>query len=308
MALQILRRLALTVGIVFIIVSATWGMMRLAPGDPITIERGLSETDRAKLLAQYEARHNYPAYLGHLARGSLGTSYVQGERPVWQILKNSIPVSFSLGGIAMMFALVLGLVSGVIASQFPNRWPDQLSMLLALVGLSIPAFVLGPLLQMNLSLRWDLFDISGWWQPSLGEGSWRNIILPSVTLCAIPAATIARLTRSSMLESMRQDFIRTARAKGLGRWTTAVRHGLRNAVLPVLSYLGPASAAVLMGSIVVESVFSIPGLGEHFIKGAINRDYEVVLGIVILYSTLLLLFNLVIDILYTKVDPRISDI
>ncbi|MDP2660183.1 MAG: ABC transporter permease, partial [Dehalococcoidia bacterium] len=275
MAAQILRRLALMGFILLVIVSATWAMMSLAPGDAITLERGLNESDRAAKLAQYQAQHNFITYLKELLwQGSLGTSYVQGERPVWEILSPAIPVSFSLGGYAMLLALIGGLAAGVLSSQFHNRAPDQGAMLLSLVGLSVPAFVLGPLLQMNFSLRWDWFALSGWWQPGLDEGSWRNIVLPALTLSAIPGATIARLTRSSMLEAMNQDYIRTALAKGLGRWEIAIRHGLRNAVMPVLSYVGPAAAAVLMGSIVVESVFKIPGLGEHFINGARNRDYE----------------------------------
>ncbi|MGE4158839.1 MAG: ABC transporter permease [Planctomycetota bacterium] len=303
---MIARRLGLAAFILLAIVALTYGMMNLVPGDAFVGERSLSGRALEDKIADYKARHNFPRYVRGILQGDLGTSYPQGETPVWDLIGPAVGVSFALGGLAMGLALALGLACGVTGAFFHNRIPDRLAMFLALVGLSVPAFVLGPILQLTLGLRFHWVDVAGWWHPfgASSSGSWDLMILPALTLSAIPAATIARLVRSSLLEALQQDYVRTALSKGLSRWKAAIRHGLRNALLPVVAYLGPAAAGVLMGSIVVEQVFNVPGLGRHFVKGATNRDIEVVLGIVLLDSALLLLFNLLSDLAIRKLDPR----
>jgi len=305
---MIVRRLALIVFIVFAIISMTYGMIALSGGSAITNERAISDAATRELqIKQYYEKHNYLLYLKNIVQGNLGTN--NADVPIKNIIGPAIPISFVLGMLAVVAALMMGLIAGVISAHYHNRWPDRFAMLLALVGLSVPAFVLGPLLQMTFGIQWDLLPVAKWWHPfsEYPSGSFLSMILPVITLASIPAATIARLTRSSMLEALNQDYMRTALSKGLGTFTATLKHGFKNACLPVLSYIGPAAASVLMGSIVVEKIFNIPGLGTHLINGALARDIELVLSVVILYSVLLLLFNLIVDSLYGVIDPRIKE-
>lgn len=240
----------------------------------------------------------YFNYLGHLVRGDLGKS-MKTERNVGETISAALPYTIQLGLQALFVALLIGVPAGLYAGLRQNTPADYTTMTLAMVGVSIPNFVLGPLLIMYFAL--DL----GWFRPN-GWDSFQDSILPSITLGLFYAAYIARLTRGGMLEIIRKDFIRTARAKGLSESAVVLRHSLRGAILPVISFLGPAFARLLTGSVVVEEIFAIQGVGRLFVRSALNRDYNMVLGTVILYSTLLVLLNLVVDILYTIIDPRVS--
>lgn len=240
----------------------------------------------------------YVIYVATLLQGSLGGSMVT-DRTVLETLGAALPYTIQLGIQALLIALLIGVPAGLIAGLRQNTLPDYGVMTVAMVGVSIPNFVLGPLLIMLFSLKLGWFTAVGW-------ESWSDSVLPSITLGLFYAAYIARLTRGGMLEVIRKDYIRTARAKGLTEQIVVLRHALKGALLPVVSYLGPAFAALLTGSVVVEEIFNLPGVGTHFVRSALNRDYNLVLGTIILYSSLLVVLNLVVDILYTVLDPRVS--
>ncbi len=299
----ILRRLAEFLPVLFVIVSLSFFLMRLAPGGPFDQERALPEQVRVNIEARYHLNEplwrQYLQYLGEVARGDLGPSFRYPDRSVNELLGLGFPVSLTLGLCALAVALSLGGMAGVLAGLRRNSFFDYFTMSFALFGVSVPNFVLGPILML-------LFALWLRWLPLAGWGTWRHVVLPSVTLGMFYAAYVARLTRAGMLEVIHQDFIRTARAKGLREAVVVLRHALPGAILPVVTYLGPASAAVLTGSVVVETIFSIPGVGRYFVSGALNRDYTMVLGTVVFYSVLLLAFNLVVDILYAYLDPRVE--
>jgi oligopeptide transport system permease protein len=299
----ILRRVAGFLPVLFLIVSLSFFIMRLAPGGPFDQERVLPDQVRANIEARYHLDEalwkQYVRYLGDISRGDLGPSFRYPDRSVNELLGLGFPVSLLLGACALMVALLLGGTAGLLAGVRRNSFVDYLTMSFALGGVSVPNFVLGPILML-------IFALGLGWLPVAGWGTWRNLILPSVTLGSFYAAYVARLTRAGMLEVIGQDFIRTARAKGLQEATVVMRHALPSAILPVVTYLGPASAAVLTGSVVVETIFSIPGIGRYFVGSALNRDYTMVLGTVVSYSVLLLLFNLIVDVLCAYLDPRVS--
>jgi oligopeptide transport system permease protein len=299
----ILRRVTGFFPVLFVIVSLSFFMMRLAPGGPFDQERALPEQVRANIEARYHLDEplwrQYLRYLGDVAQGDLGPSFRYPDRSVNELLNLGFPVSLTLGLCALGVALTLGGTAGVLAGLRRNGLVDYLTMSFALGGVSVPNFVLGPILML-------IFALGLGWLPVAGWGSWRHLILPSITLGTFYAAYVARLTRAGMLEVIGQDFIRTARAKGLREATVVLRHALPGAILPVVTYLGPASAAVLTGSVVVETIFSIPGIGRYFVSSALNRDYTMVLGTVVFYSVLLLLFNLIVDVLYAYLDPRVQ--
>jgi oligopeptide transport system permease protein len=240
----------------------------------------------------------YAEYLKTLSSGSLGKA-MKSDRTVIETLASGLPFTFQLGIQALIIALFIGIPSGLLAGLKQNQPQDYALMTVAMLGVSIPNFVLGPLLISMFALE------LGWFKPG-GWTSFKDSILPSLTLGLYYAAYIARLTRGGMLEIVRKDFIRTARAKGLTERVVVVRHALKGAMLPVVSYLGPAFAAMLTGSVVVEEIFGIPGVGRHFVLSAINRDYNMVLGTIIMYSTVLVFLNLAVDILYTFLDPQVS--
>jgi oligopeptide transport system permease protein len=299
----IVHRLAGFPPVIFVIVSVSFFLMRLAPGGPFDQERALPEQVRANIEARYHLDEplgrQYLRYLGDVVRGDLGPSFRYPDRSVNELLALGFPVSLTLGLCALAFAVALGGVSGILAALGRNSLVDYLTMTLSLGGVSVPNFVLGPILMLVFALGLGWLPVAGW-------DSWRHLILPSVTLGAFYAAYVARLTRAGMLEVIGQDFIRTARAKGLRESVVVLRHALPGAVLPVLTYLGPASAAVLTGSVVVETIFSIPGIGRYFVSSALNRDYTMVLGTVVFYSVLLVGFNLLVDVLYAYLDPRVQ--
>jgi len=299
----ILRRVAGFIPVLFVIVSLSFLIMRLAPGGPFDQDRALPEQVRANIEARYHLDEplwtQYFRYLGDVTRGDLGPSFRYPDRSVNELLGLGFPVSLLLGSCAMTVALLAGGTAGLLAGVRRNSLVDYLTMSLALGGVSVPNFVLGPILMLVFALGLGWLPVAGW-------GTWRHLILPSLTLGAFYAAYVARLTRAGMLEVIGQDFIRTARAKGLRETVVVLRHALPSAILPVVTYLGPASAAVLTGSVVIETIFSIPGIGRYFVGAALNRDYTLVLGTVVSYSVVLLSLNLAVDVLYAWLDPRVQ--
>jgi oligopeptide transport system permease protein len=299
----LIGRLLVVPPVILVIVTGSFFIARLAPGGPCDTDRALPEAVRVNIEARYHLDEpllrQYLRYLGQVARGDLGPSFRYPDRTVNELLALGAPVSLILGLCALALAVLLGGAAGVVAALRHNRWVDYLTMSLALGGVSVPNFVLGPLLILVFALWLGWLPVAGW-------GTWRHLVLPSVTLGALYTAYVARLARAGMLEVIFQDFVRTARAKGLREATVVVRHALPSAMLPVVSYLGPAAAGALTGSVVVESIFGVPGVGRYFVQSALNRDYTMVLGTVICYSLLLVAFNLIVDCLYAYLDPRVS--
>ena len=303
MARYLVRRLVGFPPVLLVVVTASFFIMRLAPGGPFDMERALPEAVRANIEARYHLDESlgrqYLRYLGDVVRGDLGPSFRYPDRTVNELLALGFPVSATLGVCALGLALVVGGTAGVVAAIRHNRWVDYLTMSLALGGVSVPNFVLGPLLILVFALWLGWLPVAGW-------GTWRHLVLPSVTLAAFYTAYIARLARAGMLEVILQDWVRTARAKGLREAVVVTRHALPGALLPVVSYLGPAAARALTGSVVIETIFGIPGVGRYFIQSALNRDYTMVLGTVVFFSGFLIAFNLIVDCLYAYLDPRVT--
>ena len=299
----LLKRLLELIPTALVIVAASFALVRLAPGSPFSSEKEIPPEVRQKLEAKYGFDKPLPEqfirYLGNLLRGDLGLSTKYPQRTVNEIIANGIPVTLSLAAIALLWSLLVGITAGIIGAIRQNTVWDHVAMTAALVGISVPSFVLGPLLVLTVSLRLHLLPPAGW-------GDWQHVVLPGLTLGTIYAASIARLTRGGMLEVVRSDFIRTARAKGLSESLIVWRHMLRGGLLPVVSYLGPAVASMLTGSVVVEKIFNVPGIGPYFVDAAFNRDYFLVMGIVLLYAFFLLLMNLVVDVVYGFLDPRVD--
>jgi oligopeptide transport system permease protein len=299
----IARRVFGLVIILLAVVTITFFLIRLMPGGPFDRERKLPENIEKQLLAKYKLDGplltQYADYLGDLLHGDLRLSTKYRNRSVSEILSDCLPVSATLGAIAFTIATVGGVLVGSIAAACHNRWIDRVAMLAALVSISLPTFVIGPLLIFAFAISFPILPVGGW-------GGLKSLILPSVTLAAPYLAYIARLTRASMLEVLNQDFIRTARAKGLSEFKVIFKHALRVGILPVISFLGPLAANLLTGSIVVESIFSIPGAGGFFVNSVLNRDGFLLAGVVIVYCALLVLFNLLVDILYGFLDRRIA--
>lgn len=285
------------------IVTGAFFIMRIAPGGPFDMDRALPEQVRANIEARYHLNEPLPRqylrYLGDVVRGDLGPSFRYPDRTVNELIALGFPVSMTLGLCALGVAVLIGGTAGIVAAIRHNRFLDYLTMSVALGGVSIPNFVLGPLLILTFALWLGWLPVAGW-------GTWRHLVMPSLTLGAIYTAYVARLSRAGMLEVIRQDFIRTARARGLREAVVVLRHALPSAVLPVVSYLGPAAAGALTGSVVVETIFGIPGTGRYFVTSALNRDYTMVLGTVVFYSVLLIAFNVIVDCLYAYLDPRVT--
>jgi len=300
----IIRRVVIIIPMLFIIVSITWMLIRLAPGNFYTGEKKLTPAVEQNLREKYGLNRpwyvQYGRVLRNIARFDFGTSLKYEGQSVNQILWRALPVSAALGLTAYLLALLIGITTGTIAALRQNSWIDYASMSLAMLGISIPNFVLGPLLVLLFGLT--LF----WLPPALWNGfPSRSLVLPAVTLSAIYIAYIARLTRSGMLEVMRSDYIRTARAKGLSERQVVFRHALRGGLLPVVSFSGPALALLITGTVVVEKIFSLPGLGNYFINACFNRDEPLIIGIVAFIAITVLVFNLLVDISYGFIDPRI---
>ena len=289
---------------VLVVVSLTWGLIRLAPGNFYTGEKvlppAIEENIREKYGLDQPWHIQYGRMLRNTLRGDFGNSLRYQGQSVNEILRDSLPVSASIGLAAYLLALVVGVVTGTISAVRQNSGLDHASMGFAMIGISLPNFVLGPILVLVFGLT--LF----WLPPARWEGFWSlNTILPVITLSLVYMAYIARLSRSGMLEVLRSNYIRTARAKGLRERDVVIRHGLRGGLLPVVSFSGPALALLISGTVVVERIFALPGLGQYFINANLNRDEPLILGIVAFMSITVLLFNLVVDVAYGFVDPRV---
>jgi oligopeptide transport system permease protein len=300
----IIRRLLITVPMVLIVISLTWALIRLAPGNFYTGERALPQAVQNNLRAKYGLDKpwyvQYGKMIGNTLRGDFGTSLKYEGQSVNRILARTLPVSATIGLLAYLLALAVGVVSGTIAAVKHNSKMDYTSMTLAMLGISLPNFVLGPLLVLIFSLA--LY----WLPPARWEGfPSRSVIMPVLTLSAIYMAYVARLTRAGMLEVLGAGYIRTARAKGLAERTVVLKHALRGGLLPVISFSGPALAILITGTVVVERIFALPGLGNYFINANLNRDEPLIIGIVAFVSITILVFNLLVDIAYGFVDPRI---
>ncbi|MBA2588298.1 MAG: oligopeptide ABC transporter permease OppB [Alphaproteobacteria bacterium] len=311
MMVYALRRILGAIPTLFVIVTLAFFMMRAAPGGPFDSERRLPPEVERNVKAAYDLDkplvQQYGIYLGKLAHGDLGPSYKNKDFTVTQLIATGLPVSMRLGLCAMTLALLLGTFLGVMAALRQNRWQDYSVMGVAMLGITIPTFVTAPL----LTLVFGIYGVTLFGHEfSLPVGGWNggalaNMVLP-VTVLALPQiAVVSRLMRGSMVEVLRANYIRTARAKGLPVTRIVVRHALRAAVLPLVSYLGPALAAILTGSLIVEQIFGLPGIGRYFIQGALNRDYTLVMGVVICYAALVILLNLLADIVYGILDPKV---
>ena len=298
----IAKRLLEAIPILWIVATFAFLLARAAPGGPFDRESPLPPEVKAAIEAHYGLDKplwvQYGVFLKNLVCGNLGPSYKYPGWTVQELIADKFPVSLQLGLCALLLALLFGLGAGLLAASRPDSWYDRLSMAGAMTGLCLPTFVLGPLLLLIFGLKLGWFNVSGWGTP-------RDLVLPGLTLGLYYGAFIARLTRSSMLEIRSQDFMRTARAKGASAWRTYLIHGMRNALGPVVSYLGPTAAGLLTGSFVVESVFQIPGLGRFFVSAALDRDYPMVLGTVVFYAALILLCNLLADIVLAWLNPRL---
>lgn len=285
----------------FIIIAATFFMIRLAPGGPFDAEKEVPPQVREALDKAYGLDQpmlvQFWHYLGGLAQGDLGPSYKYPGWTVNELIAEKLPISLELGAYALLIAIVVGITVGTLAAAKPHQASDYSLMTLAMIGICLPSFVIGPILLLLFAIELPWANVSGWNLP-------RDRLLPSMTLGLFYAAYIARLTRGSLLEVRSQDFMRTARAKGLPAWRVHFIHGLRNGLLSVAAYLGPAAAGLISGSFVVETIFHIPGLGRFFVGSAINRDYTLVMGTVILYASLIIALNLVSDLVQARLDPR----
>jgi oligopeptide transport system permease protein len=307
MTQYIVRRFLGLFPTLFVIITISFFIIRVAPGGPFDREKELPQ----QVLENIERKYNldqplivqYGRYMLDVMRGDLGPSFRYMDRDVNYYIFSSLPASMLLGAISLGIALVLGIGSGIISALRQNRLADYLSMSIAVVGISVPLFVIGPVLMYILAIRLQLLPTSGWIG---GRAGLAPLIMPALTLAFPYFAYIARLTRASVIEVLRSDYIRTARAKGLRESVVIFKHVLKGALLPVVSYLGPAFAGIVTGSVVVEQIFRVPGLGRFFVQSAFNRDYTLIMGTVIVFSVILVVMNFIVDILYALLDPRIS--
>jgi oligopeptide transport system permease protein len=297
------RRLLQMIPVLFIIATMTFFMLRLAPGGPFDSEKSVTPEIRKNLESYYGLNkplyRQYYDYLANVIKGNLGPSFKYPNRTVNELIGESFPISAELGFWSLLVALAVGLPAGIISSLRPNTAMDYIPNSLAMAGICVPNFVLGPLLVLIFALTLGWARVSGWDEPI-------DRVLPALTLGAAYAAYIARLTRGGMLEISSHDFIRTARAKGASPLRIILKHALRGGLLPVVSYLGPAVAGLITGSFVVETIFQIPGLGRYFVNAAFNRDYTMVLGAVLFYGALIVVFNLIVDVALVWMNPRLK--
>ena len=299
------RRLLGAIPTLLILVALAFFMIRVAPGGPFDSEKVLLPEIEANLRAAYHLDEplyqQFGRYIGGLLQGDFGPSFQYRDYNVTELIMAGFPVSLRLGGLAMILALLVGVTAGSIAALRQNTRTDYTVMSVSMTGISIPNFVMAPMLIL-------FFAVYLGWLPAggLGEGSPRNLLLPVIALALPQIAYISRLTRGSMIEVLRSNFIRTAKAQGLPAWKILIRHALKPALLPVVSYLGPATAAIITGSVVIEQIFSLPGLGRFFVQGALNRDYTLVMGVVVFYGVLIILFNLLVDLAYAWLDPKVK--
>jgi oligopeptide transport system permease protein len=299
------RRLLSSIPTLLVVITLAFFMMRLAPGGPFDQERALPPEIERNIRHFYKLDlplwEQYLAYLWDLLRGDLGPSFRNIDFTVGELIRTGFPASLRLGGSAIVLAVLLGVAAGTMAALRQNSMADYAVMSFAMIGIAIPNFVMAPLLTLFFGVYLGWFPVAGW-----GSGGPYNLFLPVVALALPQVAYIARLTRGSMVEVLHANFVRTARAKGLRERLVVVRHALRGGLLPVISYLGPATANIITGSVVIEMIFGLPGIGRYFIQGALNRDYTLVMGVVIFYAILIILLNLVVDLIYSLLDPKVK--
>jgi len=303
----IIRRFIGLIPTLFIIVTFSFFIVRIAPGGPFDKEKRLPPEILKNIEKKYHLDEpllqQYGRYLLDITRGDLGPSFSYPDHDVKFFIFNSLPKSMLLGTMALGLSVILGIGAGMISALRQNNWQDYTTMSIAVFGITVPNFVVGPVLMYFLALKLGWLPTSGW---ITGRFGWSTIIMPLITLTLPYFAYMARLSRASILEILRSDYIRTARAKGLGESVIMFKHVLKGALLPVVSYLGPAFAGIITGSVVVERIFRIPGLGQFFVQAAFNRDYTLLMGTVIVYSVILIIMNFLVDIVYGYLDPRIS--
>jgi oligopeptide transport system permease protein len=300
-----IRRFLGAIPTLLILIALAFCLIRLAPGGPFDSEKQLPPDIEANLRQAYHLDEplyqQFARYIANLARGDFGPSFQYRDFTVTELIQSGFPVSLRLGGFAMLLALFVGVLAGTIAALRQNSSSDHVVMAVSMTGISIPNFVMAPLMIL-------LFAVHLGWLPAggLGDGGFRNMLLPVISLALPQIAFISRLTRGSMIEVLRSNYIRTARAQGLPTRTIIFTHALKPALLPVVSYLGPATAAVITGSVVIEQIFGVPGLGRYFVQGALNRDYTLVMGVVVFYGILIIVFNFFVDLIYGFLDPRLK--
>lgn len=298
----LLGRLVVSVPVFFAVITLVFFLIRFAPGGPFSSERAVPPEVLVNLNAKYHMDEplyaQYLRYLGDLAQGDLGPSFKHANRSVNEILAEALPVSAELGAYALAWALLVGVGSGIIAALKKNTLLDYIPMTVSVLGICLPTFVVGPSLALIFGLYLGWLPVAGWETAA-------DRVLPSITLGFAYAAYLSRLTRGGLLEVLSQDFVRTARAKGLTEAAIVFKHALRGGILPVVSFLGPAVAGIFTGALVTETIFQIPGLGRFFVESALNRDYTVVLGTSLLYFGILFVCNLLVDVAYAALDPRV---
>lgn len=299
----VLKRLLMAIATIWVIITVTFLIMHSVPGDPFAKEGKMPEQVYQNLRAQYgldkPLGEQYVIYLKNIVKGDFGKSMKSQAETVNQMIKRGAPVSAQLGLQAFVISIILGPALGSIAALYQNKWPDYITMIIAIIGISVPSFIFATLLVQFVAKQVAWLPISGW-------GTFQHSILPSLSLALMPIAASARLMRSSMLEVLGQDYIRTARSKGLPKFKVIMGHAVRNAIMPVVSTLGTTLSGLLTGSFVIEKIFGIPGLGNFLITSVTNRDYTLIMGTTIFYSVVLIVLLLVVDILYVIIDPRIQ--
>jgi oligopeptide transport system permease protein len=303
LAKYLIQRLVSAVLVLWLVVTLTFVLMHSIPGGPFSSEKVLPDAVMANINARYHLNDplgkQYIDYLKNIAHLDLGPTFRYAGRTVNDLIKDGLPKTATVGLLATIFGIGGGLILGSIAALGQNKLPDIISTFIATIGISVPSFVLATFFQYYLGYKAGLFPPVGW-------GDTNQLVLPSLALGAYPIAQVTRLMRTSMLDVLSQDYIRTARSKGLPGYLIITRHAMRNALLPIITYLGPFFAYILTGNFVIEYVFNIPGIGQFFVSGINNRDYPIIMGVTVLYCSLLVVFNLVVDLLYTFVDPRIK--
>ncbi|ASI95906.1 MULTISPECIES: oligopeptide ABC transporter permease OppB [Vibrio] len=300
----IAKRIFEAIPTMLVLITVSFFLMRFAPGNPFSSERPLPPEVMANIEAKYgldkPVFEQYTTYLTNVIQGDFGPSFKYLDYTVNELISVALPVSAKVGFIAFIFTVILGVTIGTIAALKQNSWLDYTIMSTAMLGVVMPSFVLAPALIYLFSLHWNLFPAGGW-----HDGSWQYLVLPVIAMSLLYVATFARITRGSMIETLNSNFIRTARAKGLSYRYIILKHALKPALLPVVSYMGPAFVGIITGSVVVETIFGLPGIGKLFVNAAFNRDYSLVMGVTILIGFLFILFNAIVDILLAMIDPKI---